>query len=63
MVGSGQAMVGDREVEASNKRKQKDPPLPMYGLSYGYGTNLIAGGDIASHSGILMILETMIYSL
>jgi hypothetical protein len=42
---SGQAMVGDREVE------QNDPPLPMYGSSYGYGTNLIAGGEIASHSG------------
>ncbi len=23
----------------------------MYGSSYGYGTNLIAGGDVASHSG------------
>ena len=55
---SGQAMLGDREAEASNKRKQKDPPLPMYGSSYGYGTylsaggdGLIAGGDVESHSG------------
>jgi hypothetical protein len=60
---SGQALVGDREEDASNKRKRKDPPLPgsdwkrrtitlpMYGSSYGYGTNLIAGGDVASHSG------------
>jgi hypothetical protein len=59
---SGQALVGDREVD-TNKRKQKDPPLPgsvpnwkrssitIYGSCYGYGTNTIAGGDVASHSG------------